>query len=255
MPSTCGTAATTTSPTMNGGSWRPPSSAAARRWDRPDAGIWEQRGAPRHYVHSKAMAWVALDRGIRLGHDRGFDAATLERWDAVRSSIRHAVETRGVDPDRGNFVRAFGGLGVDASLLKLPLVGFVDANDDRMIATVEAIEAELTTDGFVRRYGPDDGDDTVDPSREGVFLLCSCWLVEVLAMQHRVAEARALFARIVGVANDVGLFAEQFDPRTGELLGNFPQAFTHLGVVAAERRLRTALDGQEGRPEAVRHRR
>jgi GH15 family glucan-1,4-alpha-glucosidase len=229
---------------------------AAVRWQEPDAGIWEQRGEPRHFVHSKAMAWVALDRGIALARSDGFDAPHLDRWVAARDALRAAVERQGVDPHRRNFTRAFGSRALDASLLKLPLVGFVDANDERMLATTAAIEAQLVDDGLVRRYTADEDDaggDTVAGGDEGRFLLCSCWLVEVLALQGRRDDAAALFDRIAGLANDVGLLAEEYDPARGELLGNFPQAFTHLGLVVAEHRLRQhpSVEGAKTRPPTL----
>jgi GH15 family glucan-1,4-alpha-glucosidase len=210
---------------------------AAQRWTSPDAGIWEQRGDPQHFVHSKAMAWLALDRGIRLAADHATDPAEVERWSTTREEIRHAIDTRGVDPKGGNFVRAFGSTAVDASLLKLALIGYVEADDPRMVATVERICDELCEGGLIRRYRDDGNADTVDGNAEGVFLLCSCWLVEVLVRQGRRDEATEQFERVIATANDVGLFAEQYDPSHGELLGNFPQAFTHLGVIAAARGL------------------
>lgn len=214
---------------------------AVDRWEQPDAGIWEMRTTPSHFVHSKVMAWVALDRGIRLVTHHGLDDVDLDRWRSIRDDIRRSVERRGVDPERGNFVQHFGTREVDASLLKLALVGFVDANDERMLATVAAIEHDLTADnGLLRRYRSTDG--TVDGTREGVFLLCSFWLVEVLVLQDRRDDASALFERVIAVANDLGLLAEQCEVSSGQLLGNFPQAFTHLGLIAADRRLRARPD-------------
>ena len=222
--------------------------AAARRHD-PDAGIWELRGEPRHYVHSKVMVWVALDRGIRLVDDHGLELSAdhLERWRDARDELRTTVERDGVDPDTGGFVQSFGSTEVDASLLKLALVGFVDANDARMIATLDAIQERLSvgSEGFLLRFrGDGDGASGGGPSgsecHEGVFMLCSFWLVEVLALVGRKQEAIALFERLCATANDVGLMAEEYDPSSDELLGNFPQAFTHLGLIAAERRLRGA---------------
>jgi len=212
---------------------------AIARWDEPDAGIWEMRGDPRHYVHSKVMVWVALDRGIRLVREHAFGGVDVERWISVRDEIRATVERRGVHPVHGHFVQALDGDGVDASLLKLALVGFIDARDERMIKTVDAIQKQLgTPDGFIRRQTTGDtaSDDTA--RREGVFLLCSFWLVEILALQGHVTQATALFRRLAGLANDVGLFAEEYSPDDHEFLGNFPQAFTHLGFIAAEHRLR-----------------
>ncbi len=209
---------------------------AVRRREEPDQGVWELRGAPRQYVHSKVMVWVAIDRGIRIVEENDLEdpGVDLGSWRRARDEVRHAVETRGIDPDRGNFVQHFGATEVDASLLKLPLVGFVDANDERMITTVDAIRKELAVEptGFLRRYRSDD--------EEGVFLLCSFWLVEILALQGKVDEARELFERLTSVGNDLGLFAEEYDVPRSELVGNFPQAYTHLGLIAAEKRLRKA---------------
>ena len=208
--------------------------AMARRNDT-DSGIWELRGPPQHFVESKVMVWVALDRGIRLVEDHGFDDVSVDEWRQARDEVRHDVLTRGVDPDRGNFVQHYGTTAVDASLLKLVLVGFVEADDERMRITTDVIMDELgvAPHGFLRRYA------TEADAREGVFLLCSCWLVEVLALQGRTDEATALFDALETTGNDLGLFAEEYDAGADELLGNFPQAFTHLGMVAAARRLHT----------------
>ena len=211
---------------------------AIKRWGEPDAGIWEIRGEPRHFVHSKVMCWVAVDRGIRLARDHGLDHVDVDAWIASRDSIRAAIESQGTDPLDEYFVQYFGSSAVDASLLQLALVGFVDANDPRMVRTVEVIQDQLGgPEGFLRRYASTEGVETVDGSAEGYFLLCSCWLVQVLAMQGRLQEARGLFETIVAVGNDLGLFAEEYQPSTGELLGNYPQAFTHLGLIAAANRI------------------
>ena len=207
---------------------------AADRRHEQDAGIWELRGAPRDYVHSKVMVWVALDRGIRLVDEFGFDSTASDRWREARDSLRHEIETRGVDPDRGNFVQYYGSVELDASLLKLPLVGFVDADDERMVATTDAIMRELAVppNGFLRRCR-----DTGNGGTEGVFLLCSFWLVEVLTMQGRLEEARSLIDRLLDTGNDLGLFSEEWNPADETMLGNFPQAFTHLGLISAVKRL------------------
>jgi GH15 family glucan-1,4-alpha-glucosidase len=214
--------------------------AAAERRNDPDAGIWELRGPPQHYVHSKVMVWVALDRGVRLVEEHGLDSShsELDAWKAARDEIRTAIETAGVHPVTGAFVQAFGSIEVDASLLKLPLVGFVDARDPRMLATVEAIERDLTDgpSGFLRRFRGDHNAG-VTSGDEGIFLLCSFWLVEVLALQGRHHDATELFERLLAVGNDLDLFAEEYHPGSGELLGNFPQAFTHLGIISAAQRL------------------
>ena len=222
--------------------------AVARRND-PDAGLWEMRGPAREFVHSKVMVWVAIDRGIRLVEEHDLDGVDLEAWRSARDEVRHAVETRGVDLDRGNFVQYFGSTELDASLLKLPLEGFVEPDDPRMLATVDAIQRDLGDErGFVRRYASDNtaGSGTLGGRQEGVFLLCSFWLVEVLALQGRLDEAVELFERLVEVGNDVGLFSEEYDVADGSMLGNFPQAFTHLGLIRAEERL-AGLGAWDGR--------
>jgi GH15 family glucan-1,4-alpha-glucosidase len=202
--------------------------AAAERWRTPDRGIWELRGRPRHLVHSKAMCWVALDRGLRLAADLGF-AAPVARWTATRAAIHAAVERRGYDPGRGVFTQAFGRAELDAALLLLPSVGFVAWDDPRMLRTVDALRRELEVDGLLLRYRTADGLE----GTEGTFVACTFWLAECLARQGRATEARAAFARASATANDLGLFAEEFDPATGTLLGNFPQALTHLSHIAA----------------------
>ena len=211
---------------------------AAERRQEPDAGIWEMRGTPRQFVHSRVMVWVALDRGIRLVEERGLAAAQVDRWRDARNAVRHEVETRGVDPDRGNFVQHYGTTEVNASLLKLPLLGFVNARDERMRTTTDAIIDELGVPPPASCAATATGGDPDD--HEGVFLLCSFWLVEVLALQGRIDRADHLLDALIGVSNDLHLFSEEYDVDGGELLGNFPQAFTHLGLISAEKRLRDA---------------
>jgi GH15 family glucan-1,4-alpha-glucosidase len=216
---------------------------AARVWREPDHGLWEIRDAPRHFTMSKVMLWVALDRGIRMvqrDHEDDIES-DIDWWCRVRDEIRHAVETEGVDQRRGCFVQSFGSNELDASLLMMPMVGFVPVNDPRMIATVDAIQADLGTPphGFIRRYRPEHSSDGLRGS-EATFLMCSFWLVDVLAMQGRQTEATALFEALLGVANDLGLYAEEYDPATGELLGNFPQAFTHMALVNSAHQLTCA---------------
>jgi GH15 family glucan-1,4-alpha-glucosidase len=202
--------------------------AAAARWAEPDSGIWELRADPQHFVHSKVMCWAALDRALALA-DECLRRAPVRRWTRERDRIARAVGKRGYDSRRGTFRRAFDSTDVDAALLLLPHTGFVDAADDRMVGTVAAIIADLEEGGLLRRYVAADG----LPGREGAFLPCSFWLVECLAGQGRIADAREWFERTVATANDVGLFSEQADPRSGRMLGNFPQALTHLSHVAA----------------------
>jgi GH15 family glucan-1,4-alpha-glucosidase len=201
---------------------------AAKRWPTPDRGIWELRGASRHLVHSKVMCWVALDRGLRLAEEVGFPAP-VGRWTATRTAIRAAVERDGYDPGRGVFTQAFEGPELDAALLLLPTVGFVTWDDPRMRRTVDAVRRELEVDGLLLRYRASDG----LRGAEGTFVACTFWLAECLARQGRAADARTVFATASATANDLGLFAEEFDPATGTLLGNFPQALTHLSHIAA----------------------
>ena len=187
------------------------------------------RCEPRHFVHSKVMCWVAFDQGVRLAEEFHL-AAPLVAWRRARDEVRAAVEERGYDADRGVFVQAFDHRELDAALLLLPRVGFVAYDDPRMVRTVDAVRDELSDDrGLLRRYRADDGLE----GSEGAFLACSFWLVECLARQGRRAEAAALFDRLAGFANDLGLFAEEVEPDSGELLGNFPQALSHYAHIGA----------------------
>jgi GH15 family glucan-1,4-alpha-glucosidase len=206
---------------------------AARVWKEPDQGIWEFRTEPRHFVHSKVWLWVALDRGVRLAEETGHaETVDVAGWRQGRDEIRAAIDAHGVHPHDGHFVQSFGSTEVDAALLELPMVGFVPATDERMVRTVEVIERDLTLPprGFVRRYRAEYCDDGL-PGEEGAFLMCTFWLVDVLAMQGRVEDARRLFERLLGVANDLGLFSEQHDADADEMVGNFPQAFTHMALI------------------------
>jgi GH15 family glucan-1,4-alpha-glucosidase len=202
--------------------------AAADRWTTPDHGIWELRGQPVHLVHSKVMCWVALDRGLRLATDLGFPAP-VAGWTATREAIRAAVERHGYDPARGVFTQAFGRPDMDAALLLLLAVGFVAWDDQRMLRTVDAVRAELEVDGLLLRYRAPDGLE----GAEGAFVACTFWLAECLARQARTGQAEIAFAKASAAANDLGLFAEEFHPATGTLLGNFPQALTHLSHITA----------------------
>ncbi len=203
-------------------------------WRQPDDGIWEVRGGRRHFVHSKVMAWVAFDRGIRFIESFGRDGP-VERWKALRGELHDEVCREGYDAERRTFVQSYGSVRLDASALMMPIVGFLPATDDRMLGTVAAIERELLRDGFVERYRADDENVEIDgfPPGEGVFLPCSFWLVAVLSMQGREADARRLFERLLALRNDLGLLSEEYDPEAKRLLGNFPQAFTHLTLVGA----------------------
>jgi GH15 family glucan-1,4-alpha-glucosidase len=199
-------------------------------WTEPDDGIWEIRGERRHFVHSKVMAWVAFDRAVRTVEEQGLDGP-VDRWRTLRDEIHAEVCERGFDESLGSFVQSYGSRELDASLLLIPLVGFLPADDSRVRGTVDAIERELLADGLVLRYRTyDDGVDGL-PAGEGVFLPCSFWLVDCYELLGRHDDAHALFGRLVGLANDVGLLSEEYDPRERRLLGNFPQAFTHLTLV------------------------
>jgi GH15 family glucan-1,4-alpha-glucosidase len=214
-------------------------------WRKEDAGIWEVRGPNRHFTHSKVMAWVAFDRGVRMCEEFGREGS-VERWRELRDEIKAEVLARAWSERRQAFAQSYDSDELDASVLVMPIEGFLPANDPRMVATVDAIQRELTVDGFVLRYRTDEENVDGLPPGEGVFLACSFWLVEVLAMQERHDEARALFERLLALRNDVGLLAEEYDPAAGRQLGNFPQAFTHLALVTAalalgeQRQLRAA---------------
>jgi GH15 family glucan-1,4-alpha-glucosidase len=212
--------------------------AIARR-RLPDRGIWEVRSRPMHFVHSKVMCWAAVDGGIALAERYGLPAP-LEAWRAERDGMRKDIEKRGYDRKRGVFVRSYGSSDLDAALLLLPAVDFVAWDDERMVRTTEAIREDLSRDGLVQRYDAKDGLS----GKEGVFVACTFWLAECLAHQHRHAEARQAFQRACGCANDLGLFAEEFDPKRGEMLGNFPQGLTHLAHVSAA----LALEQLEKKP-------
>ena len=215
-------------------------------WDRPDEGIWEVRGGPQHFTHSKVMAWVALDRAIK-GAEQFSLGAPLARWKELRARIQREVCEHGFDRSRNTFVQTFGGKALDASLLMLPLVGFLPADDPRMRGTVEAIERELTVDGFVLRYDTTETEDGLPPG-EGAFLACSFWLVDNLILLGRLDDARALFERLLDIRNDVGLLAEEYDPVSRRFLGNFPQAFSHIGLIDSAFNLTRAAAPQQPRP-------
>jgi GH15 family glucan-1,4-alpha-glucosidase len=201
-------------------------------WREPDEGIWEVRGPRRHFTHSKVMAWVAFDRAVKT-IQRFERNGPLDRWKAARKAIRAEVLREGYNAERGTFTQYFGSDRLDASCLLIPLVGFLPATDERVVGTVRAIEKELLRDGFVERYLADEENADVDglPPGEGAFLPCSFWLAAVLHQQGRHREARDLYERLLGLRNDLGLISEEYDPERGRLVGNFPQAFTHIGIV------------------------
>jgi GH15 family glucan-1,4-alpha-glucosidase len=200
-----------------------------RIWTEPDEGIWEVRGGNRQFTYSKVMAWVAFDRAIKSAEDFKLDGP-LDRWRAVAAEIHADVCRRGFDAQLGSFVQCYGGSELDASLLLLPEVGFLPPDDARVRGTLKAIEQRLLVDGLVMRYDTEDSPDGLPPG-EGAFLACSFWLVDAYILQNRWADARALFDRLLTLRNDVGLLSEEYDQRAGRLVGNFPQAFTHVALV------------------------
>ncbi|GAA4338617.1 glycoside hydrolase family 15 protein [Streptomyces venetus] len=201
-------------------------------WDQPDEGLWEVRGGRRQFVHSKVMVWVAADRAVRtLEHHPELDG-DLDGWRALRDEVHREVCEKGFDSERNTFTQSYGSRELDAALLLIPRVGFLPPDDPRVVGTIDAVREELDHGGFLRRYTTDDNGD-VDglPGSEGTFLVCSFWLADALHMTGRTKEARDLFERLMGLANDVGLLSEEFDPVSGRQLGNFPQAFSHIGLV------------------------
>jgi GH15 family glucan-1,4-alpha-glucosidase len=200
-------------------------------WHEPDDGIWEARGPRRHFTHSKVMAWVALDRFILLAEQFRHDAP-IDRWKGVRQQIHHEVCERGYDPARNTFTQYYGSKELDASTLLIPIMGFLPGDDERVTGTIDAVRADLSHDGFIARYSTSETDDGL-PGTEGQFLACSFWLVSALALNGRVGEARTLFERLVALANDVGLLAEEYDVPRRRQVGNFPQAFSHLALIQA----------------------
>jgi GH15 family glucan-1,4-alpha-glucosidase len=211
-------------------------------WRQPDDGIWEARGPQRHYTYSKVMAWVVFDRAVRLAEEFGLDAP-LDRWRQARDDVHAEVCEHGYDAGRNTFTQYYGSRELDASVLNIPLVGFLPGTDERVTGTIDAVIAELGKDGFVARYSTDETDDGL-PGSEGQFLACSFWLVSALAANDRVDQARELFERLLALRNDVGLLAEEYDVERGRQVGNFPQAFSHLALVKAAQDLAAAVDGR-----------
>ena len=204
-------------------------------WREPDEGIWEVRGPRRHFTHSKVMAWVAFARAVTAIEEDGL-AGPLEHWRSIRDEIHASVCANGFDAERGVFVQYYGGKEVDASLLMMGLVGFLPSNDPRIVATIEAVEKHLLVNGFVARYAPNTDLDG-QAAHEGVFLPCSFWLVDNYVLQGRQEEAKALFERLLALCNDVGLLSEEYDPVARRMLGNFPQAFSHVSLINSARNL------------------
>jgi len=204
-------------------------------WAEPDQGIWEVRGPPRQFTFSKMMAWLAFDRGVKAVERFGLEGP-VDRWRGIREEIHTQVCREGFDTERGTFVQSYGSREVDASLLLGPLIGFIPPDDPRVAGTVAAVQEDLTVGGLVRRYRPDKELDGLEGG-EGVFLACSFWLVDNLALLGRQEEAEALFEHLLSLRNDVGLLAEQYDPEGKRMLGNFPQAFSHVAMINTIRNL------------------
>ncbi|MFJ9562000.1 glycoside hydrolase family 15 protein [Streptomyces fuscichromogenes] len=202
-----------------------------KAWRQPDEGLWEVRGGRRHFVHSKVLVWVAADRAVRTMEDYAELKGDLQGWRALRDEVHREVCERGFDPKRNTFTQYYGSRELDASLLLIPRVGFLPPDDPRVIGTVDAIRDDLGRSGFLRRYDTDAIGVDGMPGGEGAFLACSFWLADALHMTGRTDEAKELFEQLVGLVNDVGLLSEEYDPETGRQLGNFPQAFSHIGLV------------------------
>lgn len=202
------------------------------KWQEPDSGLWEMRGDPRHFTHSKLMAWVAFDRAVKSRNRWSLEGPS-ERWEKLRSEIRAEIEERAYDAERNTFTQSYGSPALDAALLLIPQVGFLPPTDPRVLGTIDAVERELAIDDhLILRYRLDQTSDGL-PGGEGAFLLCSFWMVDALAMSGRFEDARRRFEYLLSLRNDVGLLAEEYDPVARRMLGNFPQAFSHLGLIAS----------------------
>jgi GH15 family glucan-1,4-alpha-glucosidase len=218
-------------------------------WQVPDRGIWEVRGEPRAFTHSRMMCWVAFDRAIK-SCERFRQEGPVDKWRKTRDAIHADICQNGFDPERNAFVQYYGGKALDASLLLIAQSGFLQPNDPRVIGTVEAIERELRHDGLIRRYSTEDVDDGVG-GREGAFLACSFWLADAYVLLGRLDDAAELFERLLDLRNDLGLLAEEYDAVSGRLLGNFPQAFSHVGLVNTAYNLIDAHGPAQQRSESV----
>jgi GH15 family glucan-1,4-alpha-glucosidase len=224
--------------------WRAVIEHVEKIWRQPDDGIWEARGPQRHYTYSKVMAWVVFDRGVRLAEEYDLEAP-IERWKQIRDEIHREVCEQGYDSERRTFTQYYGSKELDASVLNIPLVGFLPGTDERVTGTIDAVSRELGRDGFVSRYSTAETDDGLSGD-EGQFLACSFWLVSALARNGRADEARTLFERLVGLSNDLGLLAEEYDVARQRQVGNFPQAFSHLALIVAARDISSVHEGLEG---------
>ena len=212
-------------------------------WDQPDHGIWERRGEGRHYVFSKVMCWVAFDRGIKSAEQFDFKAP-LDHWKALRDAIHRDVCDKGFDPNLNSFVESYGATWLDASLLLLPAVGFLPGSDPRIRGTIAAIEKHMMRGGFVLRHDPREATSEIQPI-EGAFLACSLWLADAYVLSGEIDKAQALFSRVVGIANDLGLLAEEYDPGAGRQTGNFPQALTHIALINTAHNLSEARHAKD----------
>jgi GH15 family glucan-1,4-alpha-glucosidase len=200
------------------------------KWSRPDHGLWEVRGEPQHFTHSRLMSWVAFDRAVKYIEQWDFEGPA-DHWRALREEIRAEIQDQGYDSDRNTFTQYYGSRALDAALLLIPQVGFLPPTDERVLGTIDAVARELAIDDcLIRRYDTGDTDDGL-PGEEGAFLLCSFWMVDALALAGRREEARRRFETLLDLRNDVGLLAEEYDPSSKRLLGNFPQAFSHLALI------------------------
>jgi len=213
----------------------------AGQWDKPDHGIWERRGEGKHYVLSKVMTWVAFDRGIKSAETFGFKAP-LVKWRVLRDTIHRDVCANGFDPELNSFVESYGSKMLDASILLLPSVGFLPPEDFRVRGTLAAVERHLMRDGFVLRHDPREAEK--QPA-EGAFLACTLWLADAYVLAGEFARAQELFARVVGIANDLGLFAEEYDTGARRQTGNFPQALTHIALINTAHNLSAAKASTE----------
>jgi GH15 family glucan-1,4-alpha-glucosidase len=212
-------------------------------WNQPDHGIWERRNSPKHYVFSKVMTWVAIDRAIKGAERFGYDAP-LDRWRALRDTICRSVCENGFDPEQNAFVECYGSHLLDASVLLLPSVGFLLPADPRIRGTIAAIERHMMRDGFVLRHDPREISDEKQPI-EGAFLACTLWLADALVLSGEIDKARVLFDRVVAVANDLGLLAEEFDSLAARQTGNFPQALTHIALINTAHNLSEATKASD----------
>ena len=217
--------------------------SAVRRWEEADNGIWEVRSEPKHFVYSKLMAWVAVDRGLRLAKALA-RPVDFDRWRRAREAIKADLLEKGWNEKRRSFVQAYGSNNLDASTLFMPMVGFLPSHDPRMVATIDSVQKELMRDGLVHRYLTSETDDGVGGD-EGAFTMCSLWLSGALVTSGRMDEAREIFERVVALGNHVGLYSEMVDARTKEFLGNYPQAFTHIALIHTARNLDRALNQVE----------